>query len=185
MGTDKALLRIGHRTILERVIARVAEVAEEVMVIGREGLNLPGVRAVPDVRPGAGALGGIYTALLAARNPHCLIVGCDMPFLKPELLRYLIGLSAEHDVTIPRLGHLLEPLHAVYARTCLGPIEQLLDHGGLRILDFFPDANVRYVDREDMEALGPIDLSFFNVNTPEGLRRAMAIAAETEREGQI
>ena len=178
MGRDKALLRIDGHTILERVVASVSDLADEVFVVGRDDPALPGVRAVPDARPGAGALGGIYTALLAARNPRCLVVACDMPFLNRDLLRHLIDLSAGYDIVIPRMGHWLEPVHAVYARTCLGPIRQLLDRGGKRIFDFFPDVDVRYVDREELEFFGPVDLSFFNVNTPDDLSRALAIAGE-------
>ncbi len=175
MGMDKALIRLDGETLLTRVVSRVAVLAEEVLVVGRESLDpaLP-ARAVPDCRPGAGSLGGIYTALRAARSARCLVVGCDMPFLNRRLLSYLIDLSAAYDLVIPRLDQLLEPLHAVYTKACLEPIADLLDQGNLRILDFFDRVHVRYVERAEVTVFDPHLLSFFNVNTPEQLQQALA-----------
>ncbi len=176
MGMDKALVRLDGETLLQRVVSRVAFLAEEVLVVGRDSVDpsLP-ARAVPDCRPGTGSLGGIYTALRAARGTRCLVVGCDMPFLNRRLLSYLIDLSAAYDVVIPRLDHLVEPLHAVYAKACLEPIADLLNQGDLRIYDFFDRVHVRYVERAEVTVFDPDLLSFFNVNTPEQLQQALAV----------
>ncbi|MHB1005854.1 MAG: molybdenum cofactor guanylyltransferase [Chloroflexota bacterium] len=181
LGTDKALLRLGGETLLARVVGRLAAVTDEVLVIGRDNIDsvLP-ARAVADERPGAGSLGGIYTALRVAGTSRCLVVACDMPFLNPALLKYLIGLSADFDVVIPRLGKLLEPVHAVYAKSCLGPIEALLATENLRILDFFDQVRIRYVEHEEVVAFDPRLMSFFNVNTPEQWERARALVRQME-----
>jgi len=94
-------------------------------------------------------------------------VTCDMPFLNLGLLRYMVGMAPGHDVIIPRLGEKLEPLHALYSKNCLKPIERLIERGDFKIIHFFPEAWVRYVERFD-----PEHLSFFNINTPEDLERA-------------
>lgn len=176
MGMDKALIRLDGETLLQRVVARVSTLTEEVLVVGRDSLDpsLP-ARAVPDCRPGTGSLGGIYTALREARGTRCLIVGCDMPFLNRRLLSYLIDLSPAYDVVIPRLDGLVEPLHAVYAKACLEPIADLLDRGDLRIYDFFDRVRVRYVERGEITVFDPDLLSFFNINTPEQLQQARAM----------
>ncbi|MCL4466674.1 MAG: molybdenum cofactor guanylyltransferase [Chloroflexi bacterium] len=178
MGTDKALIRLRGRTLLAATIAAVSTLTDDVLVVGRQqqAADFVSARFVPDVRPGAGALGGIYTALSAAQHPRCIVVGCDMPFLNPRLLFYLADLSADFDVVIPRVGGFLEPLHAVYASTCLPPIARLLEQGVLRILDFFPEVRVRYVDTEEMRRFGDVSLSLFNVNTPQQLEQALALA---------
>ena len=179
MGKDKALLRIDGETLLARAVTSLVEITDDVLVVGRssvpEGVS---ARAVPDARPGAGSLGGIYSALLAAHTSRCLVVACDMPFLNRRLLSYLLDLSAGYDLVIPRLDDLLEPLHAVYAKTCLPPIEALLARGDLRILDFFDQVRVRYVDRPEIERFDPHLLSFFNVNTREQLAQALAMLAQ-------
>ena len=180
-GADKALLRLGGETLLARVVGRLAPLTDDVMVVGREQIDsdLP-ARAVADRRPGSGSLGGIYTALQTARTTRCLVVACDMPFLNSGLLAYLIGLEGDYDVVIPRLNGLLEPVHAVYARSCLGPIEDLLAAGNLRIFDFFAHVRVRYVEQSEVVAFDPQLMSFFNINTPEQWQRAQALVRQGE-----
>jgi molybdopterin-guanine dinucleotide biosynthesis protein A len=181
LGTDKAMLRVGGKTLLARVTGQLTRVVDEVLIVGRGDLGpVPDARTVPDARPGAGALGGVYTALLEAQAPRCLVVACDMPFLNSRLLSYLIDLAAGYDVVIPRLGEWFEPLHAVYAKTCLDPIERLLAEGELRILEFLDRVNVRYVDRPELNVFDPGLRSIFNINTPEQLEQALVILRETE-----
>ncbi|MHB1416941.1 MAG: molybdenum cofactor guanylyltransferase [Chloroflexota bacterium] len=176
MGADKATLRVGGDTLLDRVIARLASNVEEVLVVGRGRTEPPSpVRAVADLRPGAGSLGGIFTALSFAQGSRCLVVACDMPFLNRRLLAYLLDLSPGYDVVIPRDDGNVEPLHAVYAKTCLEPIRTLLEEGDRRIVDFFPHVRVRYVEKQEIAVFDPELRSFFNVNTPAEFRQALAI----------
>jgi molybdopterin-guanine dinucleotide biosynthesis protein A len=130
-----------------------------------------------DVLPGLGALGGLYSALHSARQPHVLVAACDMPFIVRPLLDHLIDLRAEADVIMPRLGGEAEPFRAVYAaRACLGPIRAALDAGRRRVVSFFPDVRVRYVDEAEIERFDRQRLSFFNVNTPDDLDQARRLA---------
>lgn len=174
LGTDKALLRLDGGSLLTRVVATLSPLTDEVLVIGRDpSFPVPGARSVSDIQPGAGALGGVYTALVAANSPRCLVVACDMPFLNPRLLSYLVDLSSGYDVVVPRIDDWFEPMHAVYAKSCLQPIESLLRKGTLRILDFFAEVRVRYVDKPEVTAFDPESMSFFNINTPEQLAVAL------------
>jgi len=198
MGTDKALLSLGGRTLIETVIATVSALSSEVIVVSNalESLRHLGVRLVSDVYPGKGSLGGIYTGLRQARTPYSLVVACDMPFLNLPLLRYMASLVSQADVIIPRASdpsrpqahrrdpittqditakelH-LHPLHAIYAQTCQRPIERLLAAGELRIIDFFPEVRVRYVEEAEVDRFDAAHLSLFNVNTPADLARAQA-----------
>jgi molybdopterin-guanine dinucleotide biosynthesis protein A len=138
------------------------------------------VKRVVDIYPGKGALGGIYSGLRESLSFHSLVVGCDMPFLNIALLRHLIELSPGFDVVIPRVGGYIEPLHAVYSKDCLAPIEALLHKGRLRIADFFPAVKVRYIEDAEVERLDPEHLSFFNINSEADLERARALL-EKER----
>jgi molybdopterin-guanine dinucleotide biosynthesis protein A len=61
----------------------------------------------------------------------------------------------------------LHPLHAVYRRACLAPIEAQLRAGDLRMIGFFAHVRMRYVNRADIVRHDPTLRSFFNVNTPE------------------
>ena len=127
---------------------------------------------IVDVYPGGAALGGIYTGLVNADTLHSMVVGCDMPFLNRALLQYLIGLAPGFDVVVPRIRGLTEPLHAVYSKRCLVPIEQLLNQGGLAISRLFSLIRTRYVDENEIARFDPDHLSFFNVNTQDELAKA-------------
>lgn len=178
LGTDKAFVKVGGVPLIERVLSQLRELSDDVLIVtnGVESYADLGVRVVRDVWPGMGSLGGIYSGLQATRHERAIVVGCDMPFLDLRLLRFMILLSGDYDVVIPRLDRLLEPLHAVYSRACLGPIEGLLQAGDLRVVGFFGQVRVRYVDQTELAVFDPERLSLFNVNTPEDLGRAQELA---------
>jgi len=181
LGVDKALLRLDGETLLETTVKKVATLSDEV-IIAVSGLfpyRLRGARLVTDIHPSCGSLGGIHAGLMAASNFYSLVVACDMPFLNVELLRYMVEMTPGHDVVIPRLGEKLEPLHAVYSKNCVGPIEQLIERGDFKIIHFFPEVRVRYLERDEIESFDPEHLSFFNINTAEDWRRAEHWAMRT------
>jgi len=168
MGRDKAFLPVGGRPVIERVIERIAPLSDDLILITNEPVpyRYLGQRLVGDVAPGKGSLGGIYTALHAAHYDHCLVVACDMPFLNPDLLRYLIGLVPGYDVVIPRIAEFPETLHAVYGKRCLEPIKRRLLADQLKIVGFFDEVRVRTVERDDVARFDPAFRSFLNMNTP-------------------
>lgn len=135
------------------------------VVANAPAFGVAGYRREPDRFPGAAALGGIYTAIAAARHERVLVVGCDMPFLSLELLSRLMEL--EGDAVVPRIDGYPEPLHAVYSRACLGAIERRISAGQLKAIGFHADVRVTYVDGVDPR-------SFRNVNTREALLDVLA-----------
>jgi len=179
-GRDKAAEVVGGRSLLQHVVDAVSPLASEVIVVaGRGGLFPPvdcalQLKQVEDVREGAGALGGLYSGLLAASHPQAVALACDMPLLSLPLLRHLHGLlTDEWDVVMPRWQGREEPLHAFYRRTCVPAIERLLDRGGRRFVDFLPEVRVRYVPQEEIERFDPEGRSFWNVNSREDLARLL------------
>ena len=182
LGADKAFLVVDGRPLVARIVDILAVLSDDLIVVTNmpdryAALDLP-ARVVPDERPGEGSLMGIYSGLLTARYAHALIVGCDMPFLNADLLRYLLRLAPGYDVVIPRVGDLLEPLHAVYSRDCLPLIAPLLHAGRRQIVAFFSQARVRYVDEPEIDPFDPHHLSFLNVNTPADWARAQDLLSQ-------
>jgi len=182
MGANKAFLKVGGRPIIERVIEQVASVSQEILLLTNEPDEYAhlGYPTVPDVYPGQGSLIGIYSGLKAARYPVALVVACDMPFLDASLLRYMISLAPGHDAVVPRTEQGLEPLHALYSKACLPAMEGLLQRDTLKVIAFYSQVRVRYLEQKEIETLDPQHLSFFNVNSPADLRWARRMAA-TER----
>lgn len=189
MGTDKALLRLtpDGPTLIERVLAAVRTVAHDVFLVANDDrLAGLGLRTVPDAFPGAGSLGGIYSAVAGARERHCLVVACDMPFLAPRLLHALAEVPRDYDVLAPYLEvgtnrqggakGVYETLHAIYGREALPAMRAQLAAGQYRIVGFFPEVRVRALAESTVRALDPQLRSFFNVNTPERLAEARTLA---------
>ena len=179
LGVDKAMLQLdGGPTLIAATIARLLPLVDEIVVVADDGERfgtLP-ARVVPDLYAGAGSLGGIYSGIAAASHEQSLVVACDMPFLRPELLRHLLAEPRSYDVLLPRLeGGFTEPLHAVYSKACLEPIRRRLEVGRYRIIGFLDDVRVRYVEEAELRRFDPDLRSFVNINTPEELADAVAM----------
>jgi len=192
MGTDKALLPLqaGGPPLLRLVLDRIEAVADEVTIVAtdRPAYGRFGVPLVADRFGDGGTLGGIATALATARHDHCLVVGCDMPFLSVALLRWMVDQPRDYDILIPRLpgesrqgsGFVLQTLHAIYGRACLPAIERRLRAGRRQVIGFFDDVRVRIVEPETVRRFDPNLRSFFNANTPaaaEEARRLLGLEA--------
>lgn len=184
LGRQKFMELIAGESLIERVIGRLSLLGNEILIVISQRqamipLSLsPGAKTVADLYPGKSSLGGIYTGLVLSTCCHNLVVACDMPFLNLDLLRYMIDLSPDFDIVIPRIGDEMEPLHAVYSKNCQAPIERLLKQDNLKITDFFDSVRVRYVDKDELDRFDPEHLSFFNINTQADLKRAKVLAAQ-------
>jgi molybdopterin-guanine dinucleotide biosynthesis protein A len=179
-GEPKALLELGGKRIVERVVDALAAVLTDLLMVTNTPeryafLHLP---MVADRYPEGGALGGIFTGLAAAAGDAAFTVACDMPFLHPEVVRLVVARAGEADVVIPRVGDQYETMHALYAKACLAPMETRLRAGQLKIVGFFPDVRVLEIDAAAVARHRAPELAFMNVNTPDELARARALAAQ-------
>src|SRR5471030_485869 len=100
-GRDKSALLVDGRTILDRQLAELASLTDDLIVVGGADIARrlqpadtdvarrlqpsvdvarrlqPSVRFVQDLMPGCGPLGGLHAALTAARGDHVAILACD------------------------------------------------------------------------------------------------------------
>jgi molybdopterin-guanine dinucleotide biosynthesis protein A len=191
MGEDKALKPFLGRPLIQRVVERLSPIADELIVTTNRPndygfLDLP---LFPDLKPGRGALGGLYTAIASASHPTVAVVACDMPFASASLLEAAGRLldKAQADVVIPRAapraeragksGEGYEPLHAVYRRvTSLAAIESAIDADQWKVIAWFPQVKVRVLTADEIKHYDPSGLAFWNVNTPEEFAEAERIA---------
>jgi molybdopterin-guanine dinucleotide biosynthesis protein A len=177
MGRDKAALMIRGETLLARTARLMRTLTPDVAIIGpaERAALVPDLPIIPDRWPRSGPLGGMATALQALSGDVVLVVGCDMPFLKPALLGYLLTLIPEHDAVVVRLDGQAHPLHAVYQRRCLPVLEAQLAAGDLRVHHFLECLQVRYVEGDELDRFDPQHLSPFNANTPEEWEQALQL----------
>jgi len=174
MGEDKALKPFLGRPLITRVVDRLQPIADELIVTTNRPadyafLHLP---LFLDLKPGRGALGGLYTAIASAQLPLVAVAACDLPFASARLLETAARLLAEGgvDVVIPRSAAGLEPMHAVYRReTCLPAITSAIEAGQWKVIAWFPQVKVLELAVDD-------ERPFWNVNTPEEFVEAERIA---------
>ncbi|MEI6214074.1 MAG: formate dehydrogenase accessory sulfurtransferase FdhD [Desulfuromonadales bacterium] len=173
MGTNKALLTVGNRRIIETVYDRVAELFDEVILVTNDPDEydfIPCLK-IKDIHAGLGPLGGIHAGLTHCSAGRAFVTACDMPALDATLIRELCSISADLDVIIPETPGGLEPLHSVYSRSCLPKMEKMLQNGERRILSFLELASTRLVPRGRIAQLDPHFTSFSNINTPEDYQK--------------
>jgi molybdopterin-guanine dinucleotide biosynthesis protein A len=191
LGQNKALVCVAGRPLVERVVDVLRPLVSDVVLVTQGECQAPSgclapeaellahldLHIVADVFSGVGTLGGLHAGLSAIDSEYGLVVGCDMPFLNANLLRYMIVQTKGYDVVMPRVGKYYEPLHALYARRCLPAIERSILAGRRRIRHALADLCIRYIEEPELDRYDPDRLSFFNVNTPEDLERARSLLA--------
>jgi molybdopterin-guanine dinucleotide biosynthesis protein A len=154
---------------IDHVYRVMNDLFEEVLIVSNSPELYAAIdcRKVPDIYCAKGVLAGIHAGLVHARSDRIFVVGCDMPFINPQVVRAICTGDWPEDVVIPVLqgGH--EPLHALYGRNCITAIEEQLQAGRKRIISFFPWVNVRGLGAEHWQESDPEGLSFRNINTPE------------------
>lgn len=142
-----------------------------------------GVRVVPDAIAGAGPLGGLYTALVDARHDRVLVLACDLPFLPAALLQRLAqesGTGEPVDAVVPKTERGLQPLCAVYRKTCAAQAKAQIARGDLRMTALLAGLHVRELGHD---ALAPYDgeALFENINTPHDYARARGRGERDEK----
>lgn len=183
MGVDKGLVNFLGQPLVQRALVRLGYIADEILLTTNdpESYAFLDVPLIPDRIPGRGALGGLYTALSAARHPLVAVVACDMPFASPGLFEHLVQTLAasELDAAMPRTPGGTEPFHAVYRRrTCLPAVAGAIRTDRWRVDSWFLDVSIHFLENDDLARFDLDGLVFRNVNTPEELRQAEAIARD-------
>jgi molybdopterin-guanine dinucleotide biosynthesis protein A len=176
MGRDKALLELGGRPLLHRVVEPVSRLCEEVIIAGADNpvQHLPGLSPIwVSDPPGAeGPLAGLSAGLAAASHPSAIVVACDMPFLSEGLLAHLLDIVEDCAAAVPFAGGDFHPLHAAYSRSCLPTVDSLLRLGVRSMRDLLPRLHVRYLSEDRCMEFDPDGLSWFNKNTADDFRLA-------------
>ena len=184
IGRDKALMPFLGQPLILRPLSRLAPLADEVLVTSNqpEQYRFLSLTPIPDLLPGCGALGGLYTALSAASHPYVAVVACDMPFASPALFAFELLTLRESgaDAVIPRSEAGTEPFHAIYkCETCLPHVQAALQAGKRRVDAWFAEVGIRYLDSAECQPYDPDGLAFMNINTLEELKQAEQIARDS------
>ena len=171
MGQDKAFIQIEGVRLLDYVYDKCQELFKEIIIVTNQSQQFVDYQTpvVADEIPGIGSIGGLYTGLKRASNDYSFCVACDMPFLNPGLIALLIEKRHMYDVVIPKTKAGLEPLHAVYSKRCIKPLNKFIEKGKLKISNLLTEVKVRYYRESEIKKVDPALISFMNVNTKEDL----------------
>ena len=177
-GRDKSALVVDGRSIVERQVAELSAVVDDIMIVGAraDGARADGARAVQasdrvrliaDIVPGCGPLSGLHAALTEMRGDRVLAVACDMPYVDAAFAEYLLSLAGDAPVVVPQTDRGYHPLCAVYTRACLEPVAARLAQRRLALHDLFADVPMRIVTAAEMSRFGAPSRLLANVNTPD------------------
>jgi molybdopterin-guanine dinucleotide biosynthesis protein A len=170
MGGPKPLLELAGEAFIERIVGRLAAVADEVVLLG-EGPVPEGcrdLRRIPDPPGLRGPLAGILGALRSTTSCSWILAGCDQPMVSEEALEWLLDQRTPGKWAIlPRLDERgVEPLLAWYDPRARSLLEPLAASGALAPSHLMGHARVH--TPEPPAALAD---AWTNVNTPEDLDR--------------
>ncbi|WP_077215125.1 molybdenum cofactor guanylyltransferase [Bacillus dakarensis] len=176
MGTNKALLDINGKKVIERIIDELRHNVNNMIIVTNsfedyKFLQLPMVK---DRYKGMGPLAGIHAGLSASDTERNLIVACDMPFVSPALGTLLLEELSEYQAVVPEIEGQLHPLFAAYRKDVQEEIEEALKREQLRIRSFFDRIHVKILTETQLENLGYHfnSTDFYNMNHPEEYHQA-------------
>ncbi len=181
MGSDKAFLRLGDETLLERALKAASSVCTEVLIAGDPKKFSGFGRVVEDVYRDRGPLGGIHAALASSTTELNLMLAVDSPFVEPKFFHYLILRARESGalVTVPCADSGLQPLCAVYRRGFAEVAERSLREGKNKIDSLFAGVKTCVIEADELVRAGFSVEMFRNLNTPGEFDKAKSLHSES------
>ena len=170
LNKDKGHMQFKGISLIEYVLANILSIKgvakDNVIIVGpKEKYAKYQFTVVDDLYPQRGPLGGIFSGLQYSKTVYNLVVGYDMPFIKPKLVEYMLGQSKGYHLVIPTYGQgLYEPLCAIYNKNCLNAMEHNLKNNVLAVRSIFPLCKIRWIREEEIRIFDPELHSFFNIN---------------------
>ncbi len=185
MGVEKAFIELGGSTIIERVIDTIGQIVSEIIIVTNAPEDFVHVKAryirdlpigiVKDIHRGIGALGGLHSGLYHAAEDQVFICACDMPFINPELVRFIVKVLDKSDAAVPVVQGFFEPLLAAYSKRCIDSIERDIEKGERQILSFYDSVKLRKINEWELRVFDRDLHSFININSPKDLIEAEKI----------
>lgn len=178
MGRSKAWLPFGPETMLQRIVRVLSDVTPRIVVVAGIGQDLPAlppqVQLVRDHRPNRGPLEGLAAGLAVLDDANvAYLTGCDVPGIQTHFVEFMFDQMDKHDIAVPQDNEHLHPLAAVYRRTVLSEVLQLLSEDRLKPRFLFERVMTKYVSTNELRLVDASLESLDNLNRPEDYRRAL------------
>lgn len=172
-GVTKGLLRCEGRSLLHRQLELARPFGPVLLVANAPApYSSYGLEIVADRIPGRGAPGGVHAALACARTPWILVLGCDMPRVRPAALELLLAARGEDvDVVCFEVDGRLEPLLAAYRTALAGAWGEVLEGESPSLGRLIGRSRARILPEQALRAVDPSLESVQSVNSPEDMAR--------------
>lgn len=182
-GSDKSLVTLLDKPLIMHVIDRVSPLVNEVLLVISsetqkqkfEPILNHKAKMVIDKYESQSPLVGAITGFETAKGEHSLLLPCDTPLISEKVVQLLLDMCTNRSAAIPRWPNgYIEPLQAVYrTKSALTAAKTALAQGNRNMQSMIDNLNgVRYVSTIVLEQLEPNMSTFFNVNTPQDLKKA-------------
>jgi len=180
---DKGLIKLAGKPLILHVIDRISNAVDEVIiVVGSEDqkkdyscILKSAVKIITDKYDAQSPIVGALTGFENAKGKYSLLLPCDTPFISSEIASLLLELCINTDAVVPRWpSGYLEPLQACYrTKSSLVAARKALKDRRLDIRSMISHLKkVTYLPTTALEQIDPKLMTFFNVNTPEDLKKA-------------
>jgi len=180
-GTNKALLHVGKKRILDYIYGVFKELFEDIILVTNDPVQYIewDLNIVTDLFPIRSSLTGIHAGLFYTTTPYSFFMACDTPFIQKYLVETILdNIEPRIDVVVPETSEGLEPLCAVYSKDCLKPITHQLEKQELKINQMFQKLRIKKLPEKVLRQKDPDLMSFYNINTPEDLAKAEDMLAK-------
>ena len=189
MGTDKAFLPYNQKSFIALIAEELLKVTDDiVLTIGEKDKkvfesvlgNDRKIKLVQDIQYLENPLGGMISAFESVQGKYAMVVACDSPLIRIDLVKYLYSEALDHSAAIPVWNELepfnCEPLCGVYnvreSKTGILRAIKLESMGCKRMLSYLSD--VRYIPVSDLRRFDPGLVSLLNVNTQRDYEEMVA-----------
>ncbi len=172
-GSNKAMAEINGVRIIDSITEKFRALFDEVIIVTNtpESYLYLNVTLTGDIYRDMGSLGGLFSGLTLAVHERVFVTACDMPFVNPAVIEYILNSSHGYDAAVAKISGHYEPLLAVYGKKLLPIMEEQIKSGSYKIIDLYSRAKIRVISEESLRVYDPGLQSFININYPEDMKR--------------
>lgn len=186
-GQEKGLIDLAGKPLVLHVVDRISKVVDETVVVvvsssvqkeKFESLLSHKANVVVDKHEAQSPLVGASTGFESAKGVYSLLLPCDTPFISIQIARFLLDTCVNRGAVIPKWpSGYIEPLQAAYhTKLALTAAKKALEQGKLDLRSMIARLRgVRYVSTMVLRQMDQKLLTFFNINTPDDLKRAESL----------
>ncbi|MCR4429292.1 MAG: molybdenum cofactor guanylyltransferase [Caldiserica bacterium] len=181
IGGNKPQIMLLGKTLIEWTISSVENLSREILILpggNPSQICHPKARFLPDLFPGTGPMGALYSGLFFCQQSWAFAFACDMPFVKTPLLLFMLKIRGQFDAVLGKINGQIQPFPGLYSRNCLPVFAEDIKNGRLKITRTLSSLNIQYFKEEDIKKYDPDMLSFFNVNSRDDLNQVISLLGE-------